>query len=136
MAGVRMVAQVRPRHSRRAGHLYNGRGQQTVVATDARVRHERFSFVVAGWTTHRFSIQSHRHNTNLDHAGRRYSAATVNSCRSEQPTELELEVRDAVSLFRFQVSAKPVADSVAGATPLMFRNDFELWLCRSLKLET
>src|SRR5579884_1394561 len=99
MARVRVVAEVRPRRSGRAGHLYNGRGQQTVVAINARFRNERLSFVVAGRTTHRLPIQSHWHNANLDHAGRRYSAATVNSYRSEQPTELELEVRNAVSSF-------------------------------------
>src|SRR5437868_10280007 len=33
--GLRLVAQIRSRSSRRAGHLYNGRGQQDMGAVDA-----------------------------------------------------------------------------------------------------
>ena len=51
------------------GHLFDGHRQQAVGAVNPRWWAQRFSFLVAGWTAYRLSIQPVGQGRNLDHAG-------------------------------------------------------------------
>ena len=75
--------------SRRAGYLRHGHHYEAVRPVDSRRWTQRLPFVVSGQPSYRFSVQSHRHRSDMDHARRWLQSEATDNIGPEFATELE-----------------------------------------------